>query len=77
MSAVFADTSGLLALLNSKDENHTRAERAFATLRARQNPLVSTSFVLVETSHSSAGGLVWTRSEPFVPISRRSSRWSG
>jgi|SRR3989442_2732359 predicted nucleic acid-binding protein len=49
MSAVFADTSGLLALLNSKDENHTRAERAFATLRARQNPLVSTSFVLVET----------------------------
>ena len=49
MSAVFADTSGLLALLNSKDENHIRAARAFATLRARQSPLVSTSFVLVET----------------------------
>ena len=49
MNAVFADTSGLLALLNAKDENHARAERAFISLRARQAPLVSTSFVLVET----------------------------
>lgn len=49
MSAVFVDTSGLLALLNAKDENHARAERAFTNLQARQAPLVSTSFVLVET----------------------------
>jgi predicted nucleic acid-binding protein len=49
VNAVFADTSGLLALLNAKDENHARAERAFANLRTRQAPLVSTSFVLVET----------------------------
>ena len=49
MNAAFADTSGLLALLSGKDENHARAERAFATLRARQAALVSTSFVLVET----------------------------
>lgn len=49
MNAVFADTSGLLALLNATDDNHARAERAFATLRARQASLVSTSFVLVET----------------------------
>jgi predicted nucleic acid-binding protein len=49
VNAVFADTSGLLALLNAKDENHTRADRAFANLRARQASLVSTSFVLVET----------------------------
>lgn len=49
MSEVFADTSGLLALLNAKDENHARAERAFASLRTRQAPLVSTSYVLVET----------------------------
>jgi len=46
---IFADTSGLLALLNADDENHARAERAFANLRARQASLVSTSFVLVET----------------------------
>ncbi len=49
MNTVFADTSGLLALLNAKDENHTRAEHAFANLRARRASLVSTSFVLVET----------------------------
>ena len=49
MNAVFADTSGLLALLNAQDEHHARAARAFANLRARQVGLVSTSFVLVET----------------------------
>jgi len=49
VNAVFADTSGLFALLNAKDENHARAERAFANLRARGASLVSTSFVLVET----------------------------
>lgn len=49
MSAVFADTSGLLALLSPGDEHHTRAERIFETLRSRCAPLVSTSYVLVET----------------------------
>ena len=49
MSAVFADTSALLALLNAVDDNHSRAVRAFANLRTRQASLVSTSFVLVET----------------------------
>jgi predicted nucleic acid-binding protein len=49
VSAVFADTSGLLALINARDHNHTRAARAFATFRTRQDTLVSTSFVLVET----------------------------
>ena len=49
MNAVFADTSALLALLNARDENHTKAERAFSTVRARQAALLSTSYVLVET----------------------------
>ena len=49
MNGVFADTSGLLALVNAEDENHARAYRAFANLRTRRAPLVSTSFVLVET----------------------------
>jgi uncharacterized protein len=49
MNAVFADTSGLLALLNPADDNHARAKVAFAGLRARRAPLVSTSFILVET----------------------------
>ncbi|MBV9073857.1 MAG: PIN domain-containing protein [Acidobacteria bacterium] len=49
MNAVFADTSGLFALLSTTDENHARAKRAFANLRTRQALLVSTSYVLVET----------------------------
>ncbi len=49
MNSVFADTSGLLALVNADDENHARAERAFTTLGVRRAALVSTSFVLVET----------------------------
>ena len=49
MSAVFADTSALFALLDGNDANHARAARTFAGLRARQAPLLSTSFVLVET----------------------------
>jgi predicted nucleic acid-binding protein len=43
VSAVFADTSALLALLNPKDDSHAKAEQAFATLRVRQAPLISTS----------------------------------
>lgn len=49
MNAVFADTSGLFALLSTTDDNHARAKRAFGNLRARQALLVSTSYVLVET----------------------------
>jgi predicted nucleic acid-binding protein len=40
---------GLLALLNPEDDNHARAREAFASIRARRAPPVSTSFVLVGT----------------------------
>ena len=49
MNAVFGDTSAFLALLNAADTNHERAKRAFVTLGVRRAPLVSTSYVLVET----------------------------
>lgn len=49
MNAVFVDTSALLALVNGTDANHGRAARAFDGLRARRAPLLSTSYVLVET----------------------------
>ena len=49
MTLVYADTSGLLALLNASDEYHGRAKRAFAGLREQQASLIATSFVLVET----------------------------
>lgn len=49
MSKVFADTSALVALLDANDDNHQLAADAFQRLRARNAPLLSTSFVLVET----------------------------
>jgi predicted nucleic acid-binding protein len=49
VTVVFVDTSAVLAFLNPKDEHHGRAVRAFETLKRRQAPLLSTSFVLVET----------------------------
>jgi uncharacterized protein len=49
VSKVFADTSALFALLDANDDNHQLAADAFQRLRARNAPLLSTSFVLVET----------------------------
>jgi predicted nucleic acid-binding protein len=49
MSAVFADTSALLALLNDKDEHHAAAAHAFRKLQSRRSLLLTTSSVLVET----------------------------
>lgn len=49
MSAVFVDTSAVLALLVRTDRAHTDAVAAFAKLRERGAELVTTSYVLVET----------------------------
>lgn len=48
MSA-FVDTSALLAVLHSGDENHARASRRFRALLESDEVLVTTSYVLVET----------------------------
>jgi predicted nucleic acid-binding protein len=47
--AVFVDTSAILALLVPTDAAHEPAARAFAGLRDEQAPLVTTSYVLVES----------------------------
>ena len=49
MSAVFVDTSALLALLHAPDAHHGDAVRAFARLEAERASLRTTSYVLVET----------------------------
>ena len=49
MTPAFLDTSAILALVNSKDEHHSAARRAFDSLRARRASLLTTSYVLVET----------------------------
>lgn len=46
---VLVDTSALLALLVPSDAAHTAAKRTFARLKAREIPLMTTSYVLVET----------------------------
>jgi predicted nucleic acid-binding protein len=49
VNRVFIDTSAVLALLNPDDAHHDRARRSFETLRSKEVPLVTTSYVLVET----------------------------
>ena len=47
--SVFVDTSALLAVLNSADDNHARAARTFRSLLQSDEALVTTNYVLVET----------------------------
>lgn len=49
MSRVFVDTSALLALLAAGDEHHPRAAACFEALAREAAPLVTTSYVLLET----------------------------
>lgn len=49
MSTVFADTSGLYALLTRTDRFHPEATRIFDDLADRRTALLTTSYVLVET----------------------------
>jgi predicted nucleic acid-binding protein len=48
--SVFVDTSALLAVLNAGDENHSRAARTFRELIDSNEPLVTTNYVLIETT---------------------------
>lgn len=48
-SPVFVDTSALLALLHAQDTHHADVVRVFQELGARSVPLVTHSYVLVET----------------------------
>ncbi len=48
MSA-FVDTSAFVALLISGDKNHSSARNAWSILRARNEALVTTDYVILET----------------------------
>jgi predicted nucleic acid-binding protein len=45
----FVDTSALLAVLDADDKQHERASRTWRTLIDAGEPLLTTSYVLVET----------------------------
>lgn len=48
MKPIFLDTSGLIAVANTDDQWHGRAEAAWRDLVASNAPLVTTSLVLIE-----------------------------
>jgi predicted nucleic acid-binding protein len=48
--SVFIDTSAFLAVLNSVDENHPSARRAWEQIIAADNTLLTSNYILVETS---------------------------
>jgi predicted nucleic acid-binding protein len=48
--SVFVDTSALLAVLHGSDAHHARAARIWRTLAERDTDLVSSNYVLIETT---------------------------
>ncbi|HET7091267.1 MAG TPA: PIN domain-containing protein [Anaerolineae bacterium] len=46
---IFVDTSAFLAVLNADDQNHADARRVWENLVTREDVLVSSNYVLVET----------------------------
>lgn len=47
---VFVDTSGIIAVLNRRDENHQPAVSAWSSLVGSNEDLVTTNYVLLETT---------------------------
>ena len=54
MNPVFLDTVGLVALWNTADQWHVAADQAFAQILARRQPIVTTTFVLLECGNTAA-----------------------
>jgi predicted nucleic acid-binding protein len=52
MPTVLVDTAAWIALVNTRDELHNRAEQTMADLRRRNVALVTTEFVLLEVANA-------------------------
>lgn len=52
MPTVLVDTAAWIALVNTRDELHNRAEQTMAELRSRNVALVTTEFVLLEVANA-------------------------
>jgi predicted nucleic acid-binding protein len=52
MPTVLVDTAAWIALVNMRDELHSRAEQTMTDLRRRNVALVTTEFVLLEVANT-------------------------
>ena len=52
MPTVLVDTAAWIALVNTRDELHIRAEQTMAELRRRKVTLMTTDFVLLEVANA-------------------------
>jgi uncharacterized protein len=52
MPTVLVDTAAWIALVNTRDELHNRAELTMSELRSRNVALVTTEFVLLEVANA-------------------------
>lgn len=52
MPTVLVDTAAWIALVNTRDELHSRAEQTMADLRRQNVALITTEFVLLEVSNA-------------------------
>jgi predicted nucleic acid-binding protein len=52
MPTVLVDTAAWIALVNSRDELHSRAEQIMAELRRSNSALLTTEFVLLEVANA-------------------------
>jgi predicted nucleic acid-binding protein len=50
MPTVLVDTAAWIALVNTRVELHSRAEKTMAELRSREVKLMTTDFVLIEVA---------------------------
>lgn len=50
MNSIFIDTSAFLAVLDADDEYHSRAKRAWEEILSSGCPLITSNYILVETS---------------------------
>jgi predicted nucleic acid-binding protein len=52
MATVLIDTAAWIALINTRDELHSRAEQTMAELQHRNVALLTTEFVLLEVANA-------------------------
>ena len=52
---VFLDSSGWIALLNGRDENHAAAMAQWQRLRERKSKIILTDWIIAETGNGVAG----------------------